>query len=87
VVAVFSRPGTTASESGLHLALAASTRHAFAALLAGKASHRIPAPDVSGVNNGGDDYQDDDEHAWQSDCSKDTVEHAPDNLHPGGRSG
>jgi hypothetical protein len=46
MVAVLGGPGTTATESGLHLTLATSPCHSLAALLARKAPHRVPASDV-----------------------------------------
>ncbi len=75
MVAVLCRPGTTTAEARLHLALAGSPCHAFAALLAAEAPDRVAAPDVPGSHDGGHDYQADDESGGKRHGDQDAVEH------------
>jgi hypothetical protein len=75
MVTMFRRTGTTAPETGLHLALALCPRHAFAALLAAEAPDRIaalhvPRPDYRRANG-----QDDGEYAGKRDGRQHAVEH------------
>lgn len=85
MVAVHGWPGTTALEPRLHLTLSAGPGHALAALLAGEAPHRIPAPDVPGVDDGAGNCQDYEEQAWQRDRSNDAVEQTADYVGAGRR--
>lgn len=77
------RATAAATESAFHLTLATGPGHPLAALLAGKAAYRVPAPDVAGVDDGADNAQHHDGYAWESDRGDDAVHHSAQNL--GGR--
>ncbi|WP_251039922.1 hypothetical protein [Arthrobacter sp. ISL-72] len=59
MVAVLGGPGTTTPEPRFHLTLAASPRHAGAALLAREAPDRITAVCVTAADDGSRNDQDD----------------------------
>lgn len=80
MVTVFSGARTTPPESCLHLTLSAGPGHTLATLLTRKAADRIPAANIAGNSDCGDDDDEDGENGWQGSCRDDVIHQAAQDL-------
>lgn len=79
MVAVLGGPLAPPPESSLHLALAAGPRHALPALLTAETPDRVPASNITGADDDGNNDQTNDEQAWKSNRSQNAVDKAAKN--------
>ncbi|WP_231941488.1 hypothetical protein [Arthrobacter sp. U41] len=80
MVTVLGGQRASPSESGLHLALAASACHALQALLATETPGRVPAFYVADANDRRSNYRNHREKPWEGDGSQKAVDHASQNF-------
>ncbi|MFF2031064.1 hypothetical protein [Arthrobacter sp. NPDC058192] len=68
--------GAPTPESGLHLALAPSSRHALHALLATETPDRVPASDITGADDGRNNEQTNDQQPREGNRGQNAVNKA-----------